>query len=83
MLPATTSRVENATSEAINRRLAAEIEESVRFHPSTRRKYLHRRLHELDHEWDIERALEANAATLALDRHAAWRLCGPTLLCCQ
>jgi hypothetical protein len=65
MLPATTSRVENATSEAINRRLAAEIEESVRFH-AEHPEEIDRRLHELDHEWDIERALEANAATLAL-----------------
>lgn len=43
MLPATASRVENATSEDLNRHLD-----------------------ELDHEWDIERTLEANAATLAL-----------------
>lgn len=27
---------------------------------------LERRLHELDHEWDIERTLEANAAVISL-----------------
>jgi hypothetical protein len=27
---------------------------------------IEQRLHELDHEWDIERAIEANAASIAL-----------------
>ncbi len=65
MLPATTSRVENATSEAINRQFAAKIEESVRHH-AEHPEEIDRRLDELAHEWDIERTLEANAATLAL-----------------
>lgn len=65
MLPATASRVENATSDAVNRRFAAEIEESVRYHAEHPQEIV-RRLHELDREWDIERTLEANAATLAL-----------------
>ncbi|WP_188092344.1 DUF2892 domain-containing protein [Azospirillum sp. B21] len=65
MLPATASRVENATSEEQNRRLAAEITESIRYHAEHPEK-IDRRLDELDREWDIERTLEANAATLAL-----------------
>ncbi len=65
MLPATASRVENATSEDLNRRFAAEIEESLRHHAEHPEHIAHR-LDELDHEWDIERTLEANAATLAL-----------------
>ncbi|WP_029007154.1 DUF2892 domain-containing protein [Azospirillum halopraeferens] len=65
MLPATASRVENATSADLNRRFAAEIEESLRHH-AEHPEEIERRLDELDHEWDIERMLEANAATLAL-----------------
>ncbi len=65
MLPATASRVENATSEDLNRHFAAEIEESLRHH-AEHPEHIAVRLDELDHEWDIERTLEANAATLAL-----------------
>jgi hypothetical protein len=65
MLPSTASRVENATSEAINRRFAQQIERSIRYH-AEHPEEIDRRLVELDHEWDIERTLEANAATLAL-----------------
>lgn len=65
MLPATASRVENATSEDLNRRFATGIEESLRHHAAHPEQIDHR-LDELDREWDIERTLEANAATLAL-----------------
>jgi hypothetical protein len=57
--------VENATSAELNRRVAAGIEESVRHH-AEHPEEIERRLDELDREWDIERTLEANAATLAL-----------------
>jgi hypothetical protein len=65
VLPATATRVENATSTDLNRHIAAEIADRVRWyaeHPAD----IDRRLDELDREWDIERTLEANAATLAL-----------------
>ncbi|MBP2293324.1 hypothetical protein [Azospirillum rugosum] len=65
MLPATASRVENATSNAVNRRIAAGIEASVRHHAG-HPEQIGRRLDDLDREWDVERTLEANAATLAL-----------------
>ena len=65
MLPATASRVENATSAAINHRFAQQVERSIRYH-AEHPEEIDRRLAELDHEWDIERTLEANAATLAL-----------------
>jgi hypothetical protein len=64
MLPATTQRVPEHTSVAMNRRIAEETEERVRYfaaHPEE----IGRRLRELDEEWDIERMIEANAATLA------------------
>lgn len=64
MLPATRRRVTAHTADAINRRIDAEIDERVRYyadHPGE----IGDRLRELDEEWDIERTLEANAATLA------------------
>ncbi|PWC37699.1 hypothetical protein [Azospirillum sp. TSO35-2] len=65
MLPATVSRVENATSAELNRRIAAEITQSVRHH-AEHPEEIDRRLRDLDREWDVERTLETNAATLAL-----------------
>ena len=65
MLAASTSRVERNTTEEINRARRAEIERSLRYH-ATRRQEIPARLAELDREWDIERAIEANAATIAL-----------------
>lgn len=65
MLPPTTERVAAHTADEINRRIRRQTEASVAYfadHPEE----IGRRLDELDREWDIERALEANAATLAL-----------------
>ncbi|HEX2114042.1 MAG TPA: hypothetical protein VHM01_06525 [Alphaproteobacteria bacterium] len=64
-LPATTTRVAQNTPEAINRRIAHAIDASIRWH-AAHPEAIDRRLEELDREWDIERTLEANAATLAL-----------------
>ncbi len=58
-------RVQNHTSDAVNRMIhAAMLERLVFFalHPEK----IAGRLVELDREWDVERALEANASTLAL-----------------
>lgn len=63
--PVTTSRVRRSTAAAVNRRIEGQIERDVAFfaeHP----EFIGRRLQALDAEWDIERTLEANAATLAL-----------------
>lgn len=64
MLPATTARVEHATSESVNERIAADTRRRLR-HLADHPRDIGRRLAELDREWDIERTLEANAATLA------------------
>ena len=65
MLPTTRDRVSANTADHINRRIEEETERRVRAledHPEG----IGQRLRELDEEWDIERTLEANAATLAL-----------------
>lgn len=64
MLPATTKRVSNQTSAEINRRIRNEAVERIAHH-AAHPEGIGRRLTELDREWDIERALEANASALA------------------
>src|SRR3954447_16966981 len=65
MLPNTPDRVPLHTSAAVNRRIQQEITESVRWH-ARHPERIDQRLRDLEKEWDIERTLEANAATLAL-----------------
>ncbi|KZB99737.1 DUF2892 domain-containing protein [Methylobacterium radiotolerans] len=65
MVPGTAQRVSLHTNARDNRRIAAELDASVRWH-AEHPQAIGRRLRELDAEWDVERTLEANAATLAL-----------------
>jgi hypothetical protein len=65
MLPNTTDRVRRTTDASINRAIERATERSIRHHAEHPERITDR-LHELDREWDIERTLEANAATVAL-----------------
>jgi hypothetical protein len=65
MIPSTVERVPQHTAEHVNERIRRETEERVARTAAAGREAIDRRLAELDHEWDIERTLEANAATLA------------------
>lgn len=65
ILPGTTERVAARTDEDVNRRIREETEVRVSYFAEHPRE-IDRRLDELDREWDIERTLEANAATAAL-----------------
>lgn len=65
VLPATADRVTQHTHEAVNRRIRRQIEVNVHYyalHP----EQIDQRLQELDREWDIDRAVEANTAAVAL-----------------
>jgi hypothetical protein len=65
MIPSTVERVPRHTSDSVNRQIRDDMEARIRYleaHPQE----IDRRLEDLDREWDIERFLEANAATLAL-----------------
>ncbi len=64
MLPTTADRVPMHTAHDVNRRIEAEMEARVRYY-ARHQDRIDGRLRELDEEWDIERAIEANAATLA------------------
>lgn len=64
--PATTTRVEQSTAEQINARMYRETAQSIARVASGGPHAITRRLEELDREWDVERTLEANAATVSL-----------------
>lgn len=57
------NRVEANTSDTVNQRLKHQTENSVRYHAQHPGE-VSARLCELDREWTIERALEANASLL-------------------
>ena len=65
MLAATLSRVEQNTLAAINRANQREIDRRLQYYAGRPRE-VPARLAELHREWDIERAIEANAAAVAL-----------------
>ena len=64
-IPSTTERVSARTSTNIQARIAQATEASVRWH-ADHPDSIPQRLHALEREWDVERVLEANAATLML-----------------
>lgn len=65
MLSATADLVRRQSPRAANEAIERAINRSVYFHVE-HPNLIDRRLEELDEEWDIERALEANSATIAL-----------------
>jgi hypothetical protein len=66
MVPATPDRVPRHTPPHVNEALLRQAHSNVEAAVSGGRESIARRLRELDEEWDIERTLEANAATVAL-----------------
>jgi hypothetical protein len=66
MIPATTTRVEQQTHEAINEEIYRQTEQNISHFARQGRDDIDRRLEELHREWDIERMLEANAASISL-----------------
>lgn len=59
-------RVRRATAEHVNQAIDRRIAHNVQRYTNSSPIVIHRRMRELDEEWDIERVLEANASTLAL-----------------
>jgi hypothetical protein len=66
MIPATVQRVPEHTAEEINEQIYRQTLERVKRCAAMGSEAIDRRLAELDAEWDIERTLEANAATASL-----------------
>jgi hypothetical protein len=65
-LPATTRRVEQNTASEVNGRLRQQMEADVARYEGADNDSISERIAQLEQEWDIERVLEANAATIAL-----------------
>jgi hypothetical protein len=63
MAPNTRNRVSANTAASVNEEIQRQIEERIRYYARQPNK-IARRLCELDKEWDIERAIEANAAAI-------------------
>ena len=66
MIPSTVERVPLHTAEHINETIRRQTDERVANCAAAGSEAINRRLDELDQEWDIERMLEANAATVSL-----------------
>ena len=66
MLSPTFTRVSNHTPDSYNQDIRENTEENIRHYAERGAIGIDKRLPELDEEWDIERTLEANAATLVL-----------------
>jgi hypothetical protein len=66
MLPSTVERVRSHTADDVNRRIIQQTLANVSQHGQGGAEAIERRLRELDAEWDIERLLETNAASISL-----------------
>ncbi len=66
MLPSTVERVPKHTREQFNEKIHHQTQTNIGDYAAAGPAAIDRRLDELDREWDIERALEANAATISL-----------------
>lgn len=66
MLETTVERVPRHTAHSVNERIRRETEQRIAELSRAGPEAISRRLAELDAEWDIERTLEANAATASL-----------------
>jgi hypothetical protein len=66
LLPPSSVRVERSTAEEVNTRIEEEMAERIQRIADAGPAAIPKRLRELDREWDMERILEANAATVSL-----------------
>ena len=66
MLPSTSERVPRHTAAQVNEKIKRRTQASIAKARALGPEAIQQRLRELDREWDIERAIEANASSLAL-----------------
>lgn len=65
MLPATTERVPRWTAEHVNQKIEDDMIERLEYYARYPQE-IDIRMRELDEEWDTERTLEANAASISM-----------------
>lgn len=63
---ASADRVRRSTAMHLNEAIDQQTDDNIQRYAGADREAIHARIAELDREWDIERALEVNASTLAL-----------------
>ncbi|HZW20797.1 hypothetical protein [Noviherbaspirillum sp.] len=63
---ASPDRVRSVSGTQVNREIDRATDSNIERYANGTRAEIHERIHALDREWDIERALEVNATTLAL-----------------
>ena len=66
MIRSTVARVPEHTADSVNEEIRRRTRENIARYAAASPEAIDRRLAELDREWDIERTLEANAATITL-----------------
>jgi hypothetical protein len=66
MFAASMTRVADNTSDEANEAIREKTDQSVTHFAATDPRQIGQRLEELDQEWDVERTLQANAATVVL-----------------
>jgi hypothetical protein len=66
MIPSTVERVPAHTADHVNETIRRDTEDRIARVAARGPAAIQRHLEELDREWDIERTLEANAATVSL-----------------
>lgn len=65
-IPSSRDRVPKHTSAEINEEIRRKTRRSIERYQNASAQDIEGRLNELDQEWDIERAIEANASTVSL-----------------
>jgi hypothetical protein len=66
LVPSSTDRVRRSTPAHLNEQIDRQTDSNIQSLVNSSHATIRKRLRELDNEWDVERVLEANAATLAL-----------------
>lgn len=64
-LPSTQSKVSDHTPDYINQQIERETEASVNYYKRQGKNEIQMRINELDHEWDTERLMKVNMASIA------------------
>jgi hypothetical protein len=65
-LPPTTTKVNQNTSASINESIREQINQNLNEYKTKSKEEIQERLHQLNHEWDTERVLEVNFASIVL-----------------
>src|SRR5205807_1524985 len=66
MFASTATRVIDRTSNEANRRIRRQTQRNIQYYAQRGLSAIDFRLRQLDREWDVERALEANAASAVI-----------------